>query len=59
MTEIIDYHQRQPSRKSIGSGRGEKVVDVIIENYQKNKGMSWPESASRALAIPKTLKLYV
>ena len=56
-TEIIDYRRRQQAGKTIGSGRVEKGVDVVVGHRQKNKGMSWSESGSRALGILKTVEL--
>ena len=56
-TEIIDYRRRQQAGKTIGSGRVEKGVDVVVGYRQKNKGMSWSKQGSRALAILKTVEL--
>ena len=56
-TEIIDYRRRQQAGKTIGSGRVEKGVDVVVGHRQKNKGMSWSDRGSRALAILKTVEL--
>lgn len=50
-SEIINYELRRQSGKTIGSGRMEKGVDLVIGNRQKHKGMSWRELGSRALAI--------
>jgi hypothetical protein len=38
-SEIIDYERRQKAGKSIGSGRVEKAVDLVIGHRQKRKGM--------------------
>ena len=52
-SEIINYELRRQAGKTIGSGRMEKRVDIVIGNRQKHKGMSWSELGSRALAILK------
>lgn len=52
-SEIINYELRRQSGKTIGSGRIEKGVDLVIGNRQKHKGMSWSCLGSRALAILK------
>ena len=52
-SEIINYEFRRQVGKTIGSGRMEKRVDLVIGNRQKHKGMSWSELGSRALAILK------
>ena len=44
---------RRQAGKTIGSGRMEKGVDLVIGNRQKHKGMSWSCLGSRALAILK------
>ena len=51
--EIINYELRRQTGKTIGSGRREKGVDLVIGNGQKHKGMSWSALGSRALAILK------
>ena len=56
-SEIIDYEHRQKAGKSIGSGRMEKAVDLVIGNRQKRKGMSWSPLGSKALAILKVVEL--
>ena len=50
-SEIINYARRSQAGKTIGSGRMEKGVDLVIGHRQKHKGMSWRASGSRALAI--------
>lgn len=55
--EIIDYDKRKKSAKTIGSGRAEKAVDLVIGHRQKGKGMSWRDSGSKALGILKTFEL--
>jgi hypothetical protein len=52
-SEIINYELRRQTGKTIGSGRMEKGVDLVIGNRQKHKGMSWSSLGSRALAILK------
>ncbi|MDJ0730543.1 MAG: hypothetical protein QNJ33_11195 [Crocosphaera sp.] len=56
-SEIIDYERRQKAGKSIGSGRGEKAVDIVVGHRQKRKGMSWSSLGSKALAILKVVEL--
>lgn len=55
--EIIDYGRRQASGKVIGCGRMEKGVDQVIGICQKNRGMSWSKTGSRALALLKVAQL--
>ena len=55
-SEIINYELRRQSGKTIGSGRMEKGVDLVIGNRQKHKGMSWRALGSRALAILKVVE---
>ncbi len=50
---IINYELRKQAKKTIGSGRIEKGVDLTIGKRQKNKGMSWRKLGSRGLAILK------
>ncbi|MDJ0593582.1 MAG: UPF0236 family protein, partial [Pleurocapsa sp. MO_226.B13] len=52
-SEIINYELRRQTGKTIGSGRMEKGVDLVIGNRQKHKGMSWSALGSKALAILK------
>ncbi len=47
---------RRQAGKTIGSGRMEKGVDLVISNRQKHKGMSWRALGSRALAILKVVE---
>ena len=54
--EIINYELRCSAGKTIGSGRMEKGVDLVIGNRQKHKGMSWRALGSRALAILKVVE---
>ncbi len=56
-SEIIDYRRRQQVGKTIGSGRVEKGGDVVVGHRQKNKGISWSEKGSRALAVLKVIEL--
>jgi hypothetical protein len=55
--EIINYERRRQAGKSIGSGRMEKGVDLVIGHRQKHKGMSWSSLGSKALAILKVVEL--
>ena len=52
-SEIINYELRRQTGKTIGSGRMEKGVDIVIGHRQKHKGMSWSSLGSKALAILK------
>ena len=56
-SEIINYQLRRQAGKTIGSGRMEKGVDLVIGHRQKHKGMSWRALGSRALAILKVAEL--
>lgn len=49
--EIIDYKRRKEAKKTIGSGRAEKGVDLVVAQRQKNKPIAWSEDGSHALAI--------
>lgn len=51
--EIINYNHRSRMGKTIGSGRVEKGVDLIVGQRQKNKGMSWRPLGSKALCLLK------
>ncbi len=55
--EIINYERRQMACKSIGSGRMEKAVDIVIGKRQKDNSMSWRSSGSKSLAILKVVEL--
>jgi hypothetical protein len=55
--EIVDYERRAKAGKTIGSGRMEKAVDLAVGIRQKDKGMSWSEAGSRALALLKVVEL--
>ncbi|MBF0228710.1 MAG: hypothetical protein HQK63_03845, partial [Desulfamplus sp.] len=55
--EIINYKARKDAGKTIGSGRMEKGVDIVIGRRQKDNGMSWSESGSKALGILKVNEL--
>ena len=52
-SEIINYELRRQAGKTIGSGRMEKRVDLVIGHRQKHKGTSWSSLGSKALAILK------
>ena len=56
-TEIINYKTRKDAGKTIGSGRMEKGVDIVIGRRQKDNGMSWSEVGSKALGILKVNEL--
>lgn len=55
--EIIDYNRRSRAGKTIGSGRMEKGVDLVIGRRQKKKAMSWRPKGSKALALLKIAEL--
>lgn len=55
--EIINYKRRSQAKKTIGSGRAEKGVDLAVGFRQKNKGMSWSRLGSRALSLLKVAEL--
>jgi hypothetical protein len=49
--EIINYKKRKEAGKTIGSGRAEKGVDLIVAQRQKNRPIAWSEDGSHALAV--------
>ena len=49
-TEIINYKKRKEVEKTIGSGRAEKGVDMIVAYRQKNKPIAWSEKGNYALS---------
>jgi hypothetical protein len=51
--EIINYQKRKEVGKTIGSGRAEKGVDLVVAQRQKNKPIAWSEDGSHALSILK------
>ncbi|WP_339385019.1 hypothetical protein [Iningainema tapete] len=56
-SEIINYERRAAAGTTIGSGRVEKGVDLVVGHRQKKKGMSWRTVGSKALAILKVVEL--
>ena len=56
-SEIINYEGRRKVGKSIGSGRIEKGVDLVIGHRQKKKGVSWSMNGSKALSLLKIAEL--
>ena len=48
--EIINYKKRKEANKTIGSGRAEKGVDMVVAYRQKNKPIAWSENGSYALS---------
>ena len=56
-TEIIDYKRRKEAGKTIGSGRAEKGVDLVVAQRQKNKPIAWSIEGSHALSTLKAQKL--
>jgi hypothetical protein len=51
--EIINYKNRKEIGKTIGSGRAEKGVDLVVAQRQKNKPIAWSEAGSHALSVLK------
>jgi hypothetical protein len=51
--EIINYQSRKEIKKTIGSGRAEKGVDLVVAMRQKNKPIAWSEKGSNALSVLK------
>jgi hypothetical protein len=49
-TEIINYKKQKEVEKTIGSGRAEKGVDMIVAYRQKNKPIAWSEKGRYALS---------
>lgn len=49
-TEIINYKKRKQANKTIGSGRAEKGVDMVVAYRQKNKPIAWSQNGSYALS---------
>ena len=56
-SEIINYEGRRKVGKSIGSGRIEKGVDLVVGHRQKKKGVSWSINGSKALSLLKVAEL--
>lgn len=56
-SEIINYEGRRKVGKSIGSGRIEKGVDLVVGHRQKKKGVSWSINGSKALSLLKIAEL--
>jgi hypothetical protein len=48
--EIINYKKRKHANKTIGSGRAEKGVDMVVAQRQKNKPIAWSQNGSHALS---------
>jgi hypothetical protein len=48
--EIINYKKRKHANKTIGSGRAEKGVDMVVAQRQKNKPIAWSKNGSYALS---------
>jgi hypothetical protein len=55
--EIIDYKRRKQAGKTIGSGRAEKGVDLIVAQRQKNKPIAWSVDGSNSLSVLKATKM--
>ena len=49
-SEIINYKKRKEAKKTIGSGRAEKGVDMVVAYRQKNRPIAWSENGSYALS---------
>lgn len=48
---MICYKYRQQIGKTIGSGRIEKMNDIVLAKRQKNSSMAWSSSGSTELAV--------
>jgi len=48
---MICYKYRQQIGKTIGSGRVEKMNDIIVAKRQKNNSMAWSPTGSTELAV--------
>ena len=48
--EIVNYKKRKEANKTIGSGRAEKGVDMVVAYRQKNKPIAWSDNGSYALS---------
>ena len=57
--EIIDYKKRKEAKKTIGSGRAEKGVDLVVAQRQKNKPIAWLKDGSHALSVLKAHQLNI
>lgn len=55
--EIINYKRRKEIGKTIGSGRAEKGVDLVVAQRQKNKPIAWSIDGSHALSTLKAYKI--
>lgn len=55
--EIINYKKRKDAKKTIGSGRAEKGVDLVVAQRQKNKPIAWSKDGSHALSVLKASDL--
>jgi hypothetical protein len=51
--EIINYKKRKEVGETIGSGRAEKGVDLVVAQRQKNKPIAWLVAGSHALSMLK------
>lgn len=57
--EIINYKKRKEAKKTIGSGRAEKGVDLVVAQRQKNKPIAWSQDGSHALSVLKANELNI
>lgn len=55
--EIINYKKRKEANNTIGSGRAEKGVDMVVAYRQKNKPIAWSENGSYALSTLRAVSL--
>ena len=58
-SEIIDYKRRKDAKKTIGSGRAEKGVDLVVAQRQKNRPIAWSKDGSHALSVLKANQLNI
>jgi hypothetical protein len=57
--EIIDYKKRKEAKKTIGSGRAEKGVDLVVAQRQKNKPIACSNDGSHTLSVLKAHELNI
>jgi hypothetical protein len=58
-SEIINYKRRKEAKKTIGSGRAEKGVDLVVAQRQKNRPIAWSKDGSHALSVLKAQQLNI
>lgn len=58
-SEIINYKKRKEAKKTIGSGRAEKGVDLVVAQRKKNKPIAWSKDGSHALSVLRANELNI